>query len=540
MADASPRRTFVDRTGYVHASLERLLASMVESSRSGAKATLRMTPYGADWSRLERAICHVIERRLEATTALDDEALALIRRTDRALRQDADEAFRGPAYVQGINLIDDARAAGLGLLPPEVVAAQIFPAVVWYSVWHLIGASLPVSAILGVISPPTSAYDRPPPSPTRPQLRSTGPTRPPPKPTVVDSPDPLGRLGEAATLIVARIARGVAHAVRMVRDTANSAAQAKKVRAEAVEAARQASLASTQTAQSQAPPDRHHVASMPPARTAKLDGDRMRGPVFGTWLMLVILSWVALVWGAILAVPFVGPFGILGAMMGGFITVPLWGTLWGFIGMGMARDSTLTHMGFKPAQDGDWLSVTTAGLARQLDLPPPSVGTIPAFNAFAMGSDHRHATVAIGTPLMEHLSREEVAAVIGHELGHVVSGDMRKMMLMRTFQNACVWYMFAQGLKQFARWIIGWAAELAILAFSRRREYWADAVGAALTSKEAMIGALRKLEHGPERSASERTHARFMFRGSLSTHPTIAQRVAALEAETYLKRLPTR
>lgn len=58
------------------------------------------------------------------------------------------------------------------------------------------------------------------------------------------------------------------------------------------------------------------------------------------------------------------------------------------------------------------------------------------FNAFAMGLSHKDATVAMGTPLLKHLTQDEAAAVLVHELGHIVNGDMRKMMLMRTFQNA--------------------------------------------------------------------------------------------------------
>ena len=99
--------------------------------------------------------------------------------------------------------------------------------------------------------------------------------------------------------------------------------------------------------------------------------------------------------------------------------------------------------------------------------------------------------------MLDALTPDEAEAVLAHEIAHVVSGDMKRMMLMRTFQNATVWFMMAQGLKQFVRWVICWAAELYILAFSRKREYWADAIGAALTSKEAMIGALRKLDQRP-------------------------------------------
>ena len=237
--------------------------------------------------------------------------------------------------------------------------------------------------------------------------------------------------------------------------------------------------------------------------------------------------------------PFGVGFGILASMFAGFFAVPLWGTVWGFLGMGSARSGTLSQMGFKQAEPDSALVATTATFAKALAIPTPQVGTIKAFNAFAMGLNHSNASIAIGEPLMDKLTPDEVAAVIGHELGHVVSGDMRRMMLMRTFQNATVWYGVTQGVKQIVRWVVCWAAELAILAFSRKREYWADAIGAALAGKSAMIGALKKLEEAPALTGDEITHARFMFRGrALSTHPSTAQRIGALEAETYLKQLP--
>ncbi len=273
----------------------------------------------------------------------------------------------------------------------------------------------------------------------------------------------------------------------------------------------------------------------------RLKGSALRSSVVGTWLMLVILSWVALLWGAILSIPFGVGIALIASFMGGMVAVPLWGTIFGFLGMSGARSSTLHAMGYEPLDPHHVLAGACAGYCEILDIPMPRLGTIKPFNAFAMGLDHRNATVAIGRPLIEQMSTDEAKAVLAHELGHVVSGDMRKMMLMRTFQNATVWFMLGQGLKQFARWIICWVAELAILAFSRHREYWADAVGAALAGKEAMIGALLKLDGAPSLSPAERTHARFMVRGRpFSTHPSIQQRIAALEKGTYLKRLPVR
>lgn len=284
------------------------------------------------------------------------------------------------------------------------------------------------------------------------------------------------------------------------------------------------------------------VSALTPARPRRLNGAAMHTSTFPTWLMLVVLSWFSLLWGALISAPFGVGLGMLATFAGGMIAVPLWGTVFGFFGMNGARNSTLNSVGFKPVPNDHPLAKSTAAFAAELNIPVPQIGTMDMFNAFAMGLSHKDATVAMGAPLLNKLSDDEAAAVLGHELGHIVNGDMRKMMLMRTFQNATVWYMLSQSLKQFVRWLICWASELAILSSSRRREYWADAIGAALTSKEAMISALRKLENGPALSGVENTHARFMVRGRASglasTHPSFAARIDALERETYLKRLP--
>jgi heat shock protein HtpX len=273
-----------------------------------------------------------------------------------------------------------------------------------------------------------------------------------------------------------------------------------------------------------------------------LDSRALPKSILPTWLALVGLSWLSLLWGGIISAPFGVGAVVLGGAFAGAIAVPLWATIFGFLGMGRAREATLKGMGFQPCEPGQPLVQAAQRFCQRLDIPVPQVGTITIFNAFAMGSDPSRATVVVGLPLMEALTESETEAVLAHELGHVVSGDMARMMLMRTFQNATVWFMAAQGAKQLARWVICWGAELYILAFSRQREFWADAIAAALTSKQAMIGALEKLKDGPELTAEENMHARFMVRGAVagmfSTHPTPEARIEALQNETYLRQLP--
>ena len=269
-----------------------------------------------------------------------------------------------------------------------------------------------------------------------------------------------------------------------------------------------------------------------------INGQDLRGSIVGTWASLVALSWLSLFWGALVSAPFGVGFAIFGTAWAGMFIVPLWATLWGFFGMGAARDSTLKAVGFEPAAADSALARSTAHLARCLDIPVPTVGVFPDANAFAMGQDIDDATLAIGRPLLDRLTSSQLDAVIGHELGHIVSGDMRRMMLMRTFQGSMVWFAYFQGLKQIVRVVICWGAELYIMASSRRREFWADAIGAALTSKEAMIGALRVLDGLPPPTGEANVQARFMFHSPFASHPSTAARIEALEQETYIRQLP--
>ncbi|NTB02388.1 M48 family metalloprotease [Agrobacterium tumefaciens] len=265
-----------------------------------------------------------------------------------------------------------------------------------------------------------------------------------------------------------------------------------------------------------------------------------------TWLGLVAGSWAGLAWGSLISAPVGIGFGVAaGSAFGGFLAVPLWGTVWGLVGLGRQRENALKEHGITLLKEGDPLVQRVHTLAARLGLRTrPWVGVMPHNNAYAIGSSADSALVVIGQPLLNNLTEAEVDAIIGHELGHVANNDMRRMGLTRSFQNSLVWYLgFSETLQRWGRWLLTWVSELFVLRLSRNREYWADAVGAALTTKEDMIAALDKLHHGPELSDFERNHARLMFRGLsagslLSTHPTLEERRRALEAEKYLKKLP--
>lgn len=277
-----------------------------------------------------------------------------------------------------------------------------------------------------------------------------------------------------------------------------------------------------------------------------IDYKKLQNSTFSTWAGLVGGSWLGLMWSGLLTLP-VGVGALIwgGSAFGGFIAVPLWGTVWGLAGLSRARESGAKANGVTLLGPDHPLTQITHRLCDRLGMEAkPWVGTMAEANAYAIGSKPEKSLVVIGTPLLDRLEPMELAAIIGHELGHIANNDMRRMGFARSFQNALVWFMMAERFKEFARWVLTWGSELAVLRLSRKREYWADAIGAALTTKEAMIGALEKIHATDEELAYfERQHARIMFRGfagtsMLSTHPTCDERVAAVRAEVYLQRLP--
>ena len=192
-------------------------------------------------------------------------------------------------------------------------------------------------------------------------------------------------------------------------------------------------------------------------------------------------------------------------------------------------------------------------------LPMPKVYVIedPAPNAFAAGRDPKNSLVAVTTGLLDIMDKNELEAVIGHEVSHIKNYDIRVSMI--TFGLVCVVGFIADlGLRMSFygrdedRSPIGMiimlvtaifaplAASLAQLAVSREREYLADASSVNLTRyPEGMISALKKLaEHGrPMRRQNAATEALYinnpMKKGTLSnlfsTHPSLEKRIERLE-----------
>jgi heat shock protein HtpX len=208
-----------------------------------------------------------------------------------------------------------------------------------------------------------------------------------------------------------------------------------------------------------------------------------------------------------------------------------------------------------------WLVQTVEELARQAGVRTPEVAVYPGDpNAFATGAFRNHALVAVSTGLLEGMSRQEVRAVLGHELGHVANGDMVTMTLLQGVLNAAVLVLarvigvtvdravfgtkrgvgLGYYLTYFAmQFLLGILASMIVMAYSRRREFAADASSARyLGSPSDMIRALQRLGGltPGELPASMKAFG-ISAKGSWSllfaSHPPLEDRVKRLQQSTF-------
>ncbi|MFV1874093.1 MAG: protease HtpX [Oleiphilus sp.] len=210
--------------------------------------------------------------------------------------------------------------------------------------------------------------------------------------------------------------------------------------------------------------------------------------------------------------------------------------------------------------DQQWLYSTVQELANKANIGMPEIGVFnsPQANAFATGWNKNNALVAVSTGLLNKMNREEVKAVLGHEIGHVANGDMITLTLIQGVVNAFVMF-FARIIGSFidravfknenghgigffiatfvAEIILGILASTIVFWFSRRREYRADIAGAELVNPAAMVSALARLKAEYEQPSDMPSEmVAFGISGELKnslgglfmSHPPLDQRIAAL------------
>lgn len=205
-----------------------------------------------------------------------------------------------------------------------------------------------------------------------------------------------------------------------------------------------------------------------------------------------------------------------------------------------------------------WLVETVRSLAERANVKMPEVAVYKGqANAFATGAFRNHALVAVSTDIMAQMTREELRAVLGHEMSHVANGDMVTMTLLQGVLNACVIFLSrvvayladnalsngkerrrgAGGMYYLVYYamqmLLGVAASLVVYWYSRRREYAADAGSANLLgSPSSMIAALRRLgnlQPGILPDSIKAMGITGKHASLFATHPSLEDRIAALE-----------
>lgn len=227
----------------------------------------------------------------------------------------------------------------------------------------------------------------------------------------------------------------------------------------------------------------------------------------------------------------------------------------------VAKRSTGAHVIDNPQNDVErWLVNTVQHQAQMAGIGMPEVAIYPSpdMNAFATGANRNKALVAVSTGILEQMSRDELEAVLGHEVSHIANGDMITLSLIQGVVNTFV--IFFSRIIGFlvdrlvfkverghgpafwitsiiAQLVLGILASIIVMWFSRQREFRADAGGAQLAGRQKMIGALSRLQKGNIPSQLPDSMAAFGISGGIGsgikrlfmTHPPLEERIQALE-----------
>ena len=250
----------------------------------------------------------------------------------------------------------------------------------------------------------------------------------------------------------------------------------------------------------------------------------------------------------------------------------VWGMGGAFISLALSRVMAKWLMGVRviDPNTGDRaqreLVEMVHALARRAGLPAlPQVGYYDSdeVNAFATGPTKSRSLVAVSAGLLRRMGRSEVEGVLAHEVAHIANGDMVTMTLIQGVINAIAmflarilafavtsalrsrddrsgggWMQFI--LVQVFQVVLSLLGSIVVCWFSRWREFRADAGGAAFSSRNNMVGALRALQNFHEQPATAAGSPAFQAlkingqpRGFLrlfATHPPLEERIARLEA----------
>lgn len=283
---------------------------------------------------------------------------------------------------------------------------------------------------------------------------------------------------------------------------------------------------------------------------------------------LAVMLVLGIVYSLLEASGILGPYANPANLIGGLIFAAIFGMGGAFISLAISKWMALRSTGAQVIEtprnaDEVWLKSTVERLARQAGVGMPDVAVYdsPQPNAFATGMSRDHALVAVSTGLLQSMNREQTEAVLGHELTHVANGDMVTMTLLQGVLNTFVIFLSrivaqivgravarddreGEGMSFMAYYITSFLAQMVfgvlasviVMAFSRWREFRADAGGAHLAGRNKMISALQRLQEMHDQPAALPKQLQAFgindesgFTRLFMSHPPIAERIDALK-----------
>jgi len=227
----------------------------------------------------------------------------------------------------------------------------------------------------------------------------------------------------------------------------------------------------------------------------------------------------------------------------------------------MAKKMTNAQVIESPRTEQEqWLfrTVQKQAQAAGIGMPEVAIYDAPDMNAFATGMFRNSALVAVSTGLLRSMSRDEVEAVLAHEVSHVANGDMITLALIQGVVNTFVFFLSrvighvvdrvvfkterGHGPAYWitaiiAQVILGILASAIVMWFSRQREFRADAGGADLAGRQKMVAALKRLQQSVNQPHLPEQLEAFGISGGMGggfkrlfmSHPPLEERIEVLQ-----------
>ena len=227
----------------------------------------------------------------------------------------------------------------------------------------------------------------------------------------------------------------------------------------------------------------------------------------------------------------------------------------------MAKRMTNAHVIESPRTEQEqWLfrTVQAQAQAAGIGMPEVAIYDAPDINAFATGMFRDSALVAVSTGLLAAMNRDEVEAVLAHEVSHVANGDMITLALIQGVVNSFVFFLSrvvghvvdrvvfkterGHGPAYWitaiiAQVVLGILASAIVMWFSRQREFRADEGGAHLAGRQKMVAALRRLQQSTNQPHLPEQLEAFGISGGIGhglkrlfmSHPPLEERIQRLQ-----------